>query len=421
MNIQNKFSFRGADNTAKKMLTLPKLCIVFAALVATSPVNADYGIVQVHSVSTNVEVESNGNTYTHTVDPVSLIHATIHSELSSGTWGKVESWNAWPRLLSPTDWTDFKSEGIAVTYPNKSKVKWVDRDDPVTIDVTYYAVQECNAMANRLRNYQGYSDEEIFSVDRMATIWVHAGIEYEMSSFSHDGLLAPVYPDYEYPSIEIVCKGSPFDLPPPAADDIFTKQSAYLTSVTLEMLYDQEPTGCPAEVTALVTYISETQGSFKSRFRSVFGEVSKEINLNMGPADKQGDIYVKAYTKKFLVGVQPDPTRTKPATPGVDLYDVDGFSTYEDDDELPPSNPVHTFGGANGFVSVPTKPNVHQDSLWVEVTSAAQDSVERSDYAGYKITCDIDYDPNFDGPDVFAQEPRPLNADGPTAKSLSWQ
>ena len=90
MHVLKHFNVPLALSKAKIQLALSTFVAILAVFL-TGLAHADYGVVLVTDASANIEVETDGSQYTHIIDPVAVIDATIYTELSSGPWGKVKS------------------------------------------------------------------------------------------------------------------------------------------------------------------------------------------------------------------------------------------------------------------------------------------------------------------------------------------
>ncbi|MCP3984965.1 MAG: hypothetical protein GY723_11285 [bacterium] len=399
--------------------------VSFAAMVLAGTAHADTGTAVVGYLATDeFKIGSDGYNYVSGVQNLSLggeVNATVHIDIDTDVGGAVKSWSTY--LLTAREnllWIHHSETPYSMSYPIGSRPKDVAGNVPVSASFTDTGVAHCNQLADDLRG-QGLSNEQIFGEDRILPFAVRAGLSFDASGAGGSGD-APdevhIWDHFEH--FDLVCQKFEAKLNPdigPAAGHLRGTSAAHLTSMSLDMIYAKTPTSCPTEVTAKATFVSDTAGDFTTRFRSVFGQVSQPIKLSMGPSDRQGGEYVKTYEQKFMVGEKPmsDPTRTKPArgfsgTAATGFADLPGVHP---DDEIP-SGPARPAQAGKGKLAGPTDPGLLKDSLWVELVTASPDSVARSDYAEYKVTCPK-LNPTFNPVGGVANPTRPAETRAPTA------
>jgi len=384
--------------TSKRKYLVPLSLVALAHLSIADMAYADTAEAVIDYLPPkNVYVKSDGYIYDQNASDMTITaghHVDIDAEIS----GKIKNWQVW-MVTTPEGGVGqhHNSGGDSESYSFGNRPKEVHQNGSISADMSTSGKLLCNQLAETLRN-NGMGNEDIFAQDRIITIGVQAVVDFEATGTGAD-------PEQEVQDwnglkkFDLVCKAFKAAKNPaigPAAGHFGVQQSAHLTSVTLDMFYEKTPTTCPTEVTAYATYVSQTQGSFTTRFKSAFNQISQPIKLTMSAADKQGDLYIKTYQKKFMVGepAQSDPTRTKPVKPGVTLDRPGGFAPAPGNpaDDIP-SGPTGPQAAGGGKVAAPSLPNIYQDSLMIEVVSAGSGSVQKSDYAGYKVTCKFSINP----------------------------
>ncbi len=334
-------------------------------------------------------ISGDGFNYTKNVSGQSTISAVVDVHIEAGLLGEIHNWSTWlytnPVAVPGATDFDHKGSGYIKVYEDDGLgyVNEVIQSVEIEADYSFRAVNDCNKLADDLRN-QGYTNDEIFSEDHTILIDVTPKLDYSIE-YDYAGL-------HGLPGkrvVELTCMAMALEI-----DDsgpTRTPRDAHVISVTLDMLHEDEPTSCPSKVTAYVTYVADTEGIFSSRFRSVFGQVSAPIELEMEESDRQGDLYIKTYQQKFMVGEVPDPIREKPGKP-VSKYDSPDELFAPDAGHNPEGDvePIDKGGIQSDLDELYTEQadsNVHEDSLWVEILSASSDSIDKSDYANYKVTC----------------------------------
>ncbi|TQV83812.1 hypothetical protein [Denitrobaculum tricleocarpae] len=185
---------------------------------------ADSGISYISQLDLAlIEVVSDGENYTSVPGSSPAIKGKMKMFLNAHKYGRVKSWALWPSIQADdTPKKQYQNFKYSKSYPIGDRPKKVERELPFAIYVQAYktyAKDACNQMASRLRNEQGYSNEEIFSVDRVLSVKVRAEVSWEMSGAANDDP-PPVQVDGGTPGanplikpVSINCKKAP-PIPP---------------------------------------------------------------------------------------------------------------------------------------------------------------------------------------------------------------
>ncbi len=382
-------------NIDRRTRSLSMALPVLAALVMSTPSEAeDVGSRQMGPIGTTplvgrIEIPSDGSQYLQPAEAVTL-NTEVAVYLHAGRIGRVKNWQLWFKTKIDGEGFGDQSEHayppvVSEAYPLGSR--------PKSVDVVRFLVQDfdrgtdyCNDNANLLRSL-GFSNEEIFADDRILPLAVDIGLGYDFSGLDGMQIFGELQDQglgqhYPQEPVELVCQA--YDPYPEgglqAGDGLSSKQNARITYANLALMHDQQPTECPAQVTVQALFASDTLGSFSFRFQNAWQQVSQAIELEMTPADYKGGHYTKVFETQFLVGEEVD-------TSG--MFGED--QTAGDGKQLNPlggGGEGGITGGLGNLVTEETPDNVHGDSLWVEILSAAANSVETSDMEAYSITCE---------------------------------
>ncbi len=361
----------------------------------------------------SIEVLSNGVAYTQTAAPLVTLSASLVVNIDAGVSGRIKSWKAWlganpeaPGNASAN--VSFSQHAHSESYPVGSRPKTVGtRGVGVSVphgSLAPFLIGQCNWLANDLRG-KGMSNQAIFSQDRTIPVRVWSGIDAEFSGIA--GAPHPAEVGYHKSRIlELVCKGHTVGKNPgigPAAGGLKGKTEARLTAVNASVLHNSHPASCPTQATARVTFVADTDGPFTWRFTSASGKVSPPIRLEMRASDKQGDLYIRSYEQKFMVGEAATPAGGGGSGGGIGGSAVGGGfagASRNDPDALPSggaaASPSQRQVGA-GYAA-PSTPRLHQDALRAVVLNAAPGSVERSDAASYQVQCPVARNPGVGTP-----------------------
>lgn len=158
-------------------------------------------------VPTPIEVKSNGLEYTETVLPsAKVINIGIDLNISSGIFSGVMNWEVWPVTVSYY-MPNKAHNSFSHSYPLGARPIEVDLHIHPVIDYKNTAVEQCNAMADDLRG-QGYTDQEIFSIDRVVKIGVISRLEYQLVGLI-GSVIAEGDEDVFATSFDLICKEYP--------------------------------------------------------------------------------------------------------------------------------------------------------------------------------------------------------------------
>jgi hypothetical protein len=345
-----------------------------------------------------IEVLSNGQVYTQPAIPLVSLSASLVVNIDSEFSGRIKSWKAWVSFnpQAPANASaviHFSQHPHSVSYPAGSRPKTVSTRG-VNINVPYGTlaptlIAHCNALADKLHT-QGMSNQEIFSQDRVIPVHVLSNLEADISGIGT--ATPPEVGANIYKSFELVCKGQGGVNPDigPVAGGIKAKTEARLTSITASVLHDSHPASCPTEATARVTFVSDTEGPFTWRFTSASGKVSPPIRMEMRASDKQGNLYIRSYDQKFMVGEKPSPTGGGGSGPGIGGSAAGGGLAGNPQPGPGKSGVGHQqVGGGYAAPALPNLPPAHQDGLRAVVLNAAPGSVEHSAPASYHVQCPV--------------------------------
>jgi hypothetical protein len=338
--------------------------------------------------------------YTQPAIALVSLSASLVVDIDAGVSGRVLNWKAWiganPQAPGNTAASvHFSQHPYSVSYPLGSRPKTVATRG-VNVNVPYgslapFLTGHCNWMANDLRN-KGMSDQVIFSQDRVIPVRIWSTAEAEFSGVAGAPVPTEVSGDHNTKMLELVCKGKGGVNPDigPVAGGIKAKTEARLTSITASVLHDSHPASCPTEATARVTFVSDTDGPFTWRFTSASGKVSSPIRMEMRASDKQGNLYIRSYDQKFMVGEKASPTGGGGSGAG-----IGGSAAGAGLAGNPPPGPGHSgvghqqVGGGYAAPALPNLPPAHQDGLRAVVLNAAPGSVEHSAPASYHVQCPV--------------------------------
>lgn len=374
------------------------LCAVSLSSMSVSAPSAalDHGALEVGPIGTTplkrrVEIPSDGDQYLPAVAPVTL-NSQVRVVLDPGRIGRVKSWEVWFKTKiddgefgSPYEHTYAPSAGES--YPFGSRPKTVDTMRHLVLNFDR-GRDYCNDNADLLRS-QGFSDAEIFAADRTLPLAVDIGLQYEFSGpngiqiFDQPNDWAVNGEKVREP-IDLVCQAyNPYpEGGLQGGGNLGTKLKAEITYANLALIHDAEPTDCPALVSAQVLFAAKSQGKFTFRFQNAWQQVSQPIEMEMTAADFKGGHYTKVYERQFYVGTEQE-----------QAGGVFGEDAAVDGGKLnPPADGSAGSGfneGIDNLYDEQGDGNVHNDSLWVEVLSAAPNSVETSDMEAYSITCNV--------------------------------
>lgn len=265
------------------------------------------------------------------------------------------------------------------------------------------AAARCNAKLASLMA-SGMSREQAISQDQKMTLAVQPVLRYELfptQTVTEEGNR----PWSEFRKIEIVCEAP--GAGPQARGTTSTMPGAtkpgtgpaLLTQVNLSIQQPPSPAQCPAEITARMTFRASAMndsaqplapGWFSYRVRSASGRVSRSDMVTFQESDRQGLVFVKTIEQKFSVplpgsGNAPGGSGQRPGAAG-------GLAVQQNDGNTGVAPAGHSRPGAAGNYAgggSPTPPNVHADSLWVDITGGKSGSVQKSDYAAYNVTCQL--------------------------------
>ncbi|GEM_PF-2888597 len=169
--------------------------IAFAALpfLMAGEALSDTANANVNSLNIQkIVVSTDGQTYKSS-NLASHLNVGYSASFDAQNSGKVKKWKVWASLGvkgSPkNEWSQFKDHGYGESYKAFSRPNKVSKVATVTVPshlVRQAAVFYCNAIAASLRN-QGKDNQEIFSVDRTATLQVKMDYTYDMSGIPGGG------------------------------------------------------------------------------------------------------------------------------------------------------------------------------------------------------------------------------------------
>ncbi len=391
--------------------TVSALAAAAAAALSgwATPAHADYVQGVYYSAAPKqLAVRSNGVAYTITDVPGAVMGASAGVTVDADLVGTIKNWSAWlvAKAEHATGAASWSNDKTSMSFPFGNRPKsWASR---IHIQVSHatlqnYVVSWCNELANDLRS-SGMNNAQIFGQDRSYRIAFQVGTAAEFTSpAAHPA--PPEVQNLDYAAgITVVCKASgginPNIIP---IGPLAPAPQARLTSMTMDVLHNPNPPSCPAQVNVRTTYVSDRAGPFSARVLSASGKVSQPLQFNMGEADRQGALYIKVHQQPMMVGVPGDPTRTPPSGPVGGSGVGSGYAPNPgpiNPNDLPPAGPGNPPRGP-GNVANPTDPRVFQDSLWAETLLAAPGSVQRTDYAGYRVQCPVVQGPVPAGPGVI--------------------
>lgn len=374
-----------------------------ALLACALPAQADQAWGNVESISPQrIEVLSNGASYTTTAIPLVSLGASVTLHIDPGVSGRVKSWSAWltARAEGNGVLVQFSNDKIGKSYALTERPKDASTRASITLpfgSIGSYAIAQCNAMAGRLRG-QGMADAAIFAQERVVTATIDTRVEAEFSGVS-GAYGAPSEVQYARPTLDIVCKSH---TPPPKPGTTSGGTPpvgvgpALLQQVTMIVQHPPSPTPvqCPVEVTAFMTFKAQGKnaqgqelppGHFSYRVRSLSGKVSRTDQIFLQESDRSGPYFVKTLTQKFMVGV---PGTAQPQGVGVGpLGQQAAGGLMAGGSGGGGSGLAGSAMGSYATGGAPTPPNVHKDSLWIDIEGAKAGSVLKSDYSAYSVTC----------------------------------
>jgi hypothetical protein len=375
------------------------------ALAACPPTWADSGSSIIRAVDPAViEVRSNGTTYEGVLPQVQLkgqAEVAFDAQIS----GRVKSWSVWlvAEPMDPTFWNmSFHEHKKTTTYDALNRPKSVSTKTWVAIPhqiTRNWAVNTCITMASRLRN-EGLSDAQIFGQDREIPYRVKAWHSFETTGIAGAQTPQEVTGVEMAPNFRLVCKASPKNdlaLNTHADGPERTHGPALLKAVSISVQAPASPVQCPANATAFFTFRSDGSkrpGYVNYRVRGASGKNSQVMTITFRESDREGTDYVRTVVQHFTVGQPPAPAATTPGGPARGRQSGDNNLTSAtppnpDDGVIPGPRGAagRAVDGAYAAPGGPTPSNVHQDSLWIDVTAAAAGSVMKSDFAAYSVTC----------------------------------
>ncbi len=376
------------------------ILIAMAGLLFTNRAYADLGFsyhITSFPVNNLTVISLDGANYTKNVSAQSTLSAVIDVEIDAGLFGVIHSWSTWlntdPVGVPGANKVQHKSGGFVRTYNNgPGYVNEVDKEVAVTADYSTLAVNNCNKLADDLRN-QGYTNDEIFSEDHTIQIDVTPSLDYDIN---HNGEVIHEVPNSK--TVELVCKA--FEVVDDGPTREPSPEKAHLLSAVLNMLYEEEPTDCPTEVTASAVFIADVPGVFTFRFRSIFGQVSDPIDLTVQQSDFNPGtgIYVKTYVQPFMTGEEADPI----VIGGGDVV-PNNIGDKKNPEDHPDGDDSINIDDA--IIDV-TGPNLHWDTLWIEIIDAGPGSVETSDFDSYNVICNYEVNSNLAPVDGYKDNSR---------------
>ncbi len=343
-------------------------------------------------------ISTDGSNYTKNVSAQSTLSAVIHVDMDAGLLGEIHSWSTWlrtnPTALPGGNVVDHLSGAFVRTYVGGglNYINEVDLDVGVTADYSSLAVDNCNTLADDLRN-QGYTNGEIFSEDH--TIIINVTPEFSYSANYNGDLTSEVSATR---TVELVCKA--FEVNDDGPEHNPAPAKAHLISVGLNMLHEEEPTDCPTEVTAIAVFYSNAPGQFTFRFRSIFGQVSDPVLLTMDALDLNPGtgLYMKIYQQPFMAVEKSAPFVVEG---GDGLVGMNHGSDLIDAGKIPggeePAN-------IDGKIVDGADANEHWDTFWIEVIDAAPGSDDTSNFDSYNVICNPKVNPGFEPVGEFGVE-----------------
>ena len=369
-------------------------------VVLTGTALADTALSVVDAIyPKRIEVLSNGVAYTQPAIPLVSLSASLVVDIDAGVSGRIKSWKAWiglnPKAPGNTSANvHFSQHPYSVSYPVGSRPKEVGTRG-VSINIPYgslapFVTGHCNWLANDLRS-KGMSNQVIFSQDRAIVVRVWSTVDAEFTGIAGAPTPSEVG-EHNIKTLDLVCKGQGGVNPDigPVAGDIKAKTEARLTSITASVLHDSHPATCPTEATARVTFVADTEGPFTWRFTSASGKVSPPIRMEMRASEKQGNLYIRSYDQKFMVGEKPSPTGGGGSGAGIG-GSAAGVGLAGNPQPGPGKSGVghQQVGGGYAAPALPNMPPAHQDGLRAVVLNAAPGSVEHSAPASYHVQCPV--------------------------------
>ena len=386
----------------RSIRTTLALAPIALAVLAATPARADSSSFILNSFNPGqVDVKSNGSSYTTTEIPLISLSASVTVQADAGLSGHVRSWSAWiGAKLGDGPMVQFNNHKVSRSYGVGNRPKNVN--EPANINVPFgtfgtYAVAQCNALAGKLRS-QGLSDAAIFGQDRtlMPGIFALGTVD-----FSGTGATVPSEVTGSAPQLNIVCKAH--DAPPKpgttAGQGVSGVGPALLTQVTMVVQHPPSPTPvqCPVEATAFMTFRAQGTGAdgkplppghFSYKVRTLSGKASKTDMVVFQESDRSGPHFSKTITHKFMVGAAGTASATPaPGAGPVGQQAAGGLMAGG----AGSGGPGPAAGAAGSYASgaAPADPNVHKDSLWIDVETAKAGSVMKSDYFPYSVTCQV--------------------------------
>lgn len=341
-----------------------------------------------------LEIKSDGTQYIGAADGVGRIDTEINLNLSANIVGRVKSWKVWIQSTTvdslTTGWSNLP-EKLQESYPFGSRPKNVEGSFGLPVSFSSQGATYCNLLAHSLRG-QGYSNAEIFSVDRQLSLTLRPALNYEMIGISNvpNPVVEVAQPGLG--DLTVICQAY---TPDPVVSDEGPERDpiASIAYANLALAFDDQPTECPTEVMAQALFTSSTIGRFSVRLRDAYGHTSQTIELRMQAADKMGSHYVKTIQQSFLVG----DTDSQGGRPPIDA-DTEGFLAEEQ--EPPPVAPEGLTGieASDQLADLPRDPNEHVNSVWIEIVEAGLGSVTETDHEEYRIYCQNSLSPDLRGP-----------------------
>lgn len=414
-------------------LALAPLALAVLAVLAATPARADSSSFTLNSFNPGqVEVKSNGSSYTTTAIPLVSLSASVTVQADAGFSGHVKSWSAWIGAqldVGPT--VQFSNHKVSRSYGLGNRPKSVN--EPANINVPFgtfgtYAVAQCNALAAKLRS-QGLPDEAIFGQDRNLKPGIVA-----IGTVEFNGVGAPALSEViaSPPQLDIVCKAHKAPPKPgtTAGQGVTGVGPALLTQVTMVVQHPPSPTPvqCPVEATAFMTFRAQgtgpdgqplPPGHFSYKVRTLSGKVSKTDIVVLQESDRSGPHFSKTITHKFMVGAPGmAPTVSAPGVGPVGQQAAGGLMAGGGG----AGGPGPAAGAAGSYASgaAPVDPNVHKDSLWIDVEGAKAGSVMKSDYFPYSVTCQV-AKAIGGGPGSVQAKPNPQRPGSPLGESAGPQ
>lgn len=375
----------------------------------SGPIYADGANVFLESVAPKeIIVKSDGKKYVGTVVPFLQLDASVVLDIDAGLAGRVKSYSAYlsGRPVGASVWAEWSgpADRISQSFSFGNRPKTVATRSHISVSyatLNAFVAGHCNMLADELRK-QGKVNTEIFSTSRSFAVDVTARVEASYTVAAANPIPSEVV---DPKKIGIVCEAyAPYALPPPPPPSNPARTQggpALLKQLTMVVVHPTAPVQCPVEATAHMVFRAEAEapggqpkapGKFSYRVRSLSGKVSHVEEVTFSEGDRSGSSFSKTILQKFMVGAQPAAGGAAPGHPGLNGGQASGFTSGAASGGFGPLGAAGRPGGgsaATGFASgvLPTPPNVHKDSLWIDIVSAANGSIQKSDYREYTVTC----------------------------------